>query len=96
MYEVLNIKRMMRVKSQTVRNRTAPPLVSGNKKRASKWGGMILISAGTSIEMLNHIPSGSEIKLCPQDKSLWEVLIPLDYTKNIKLLAKRLDAVAFL
>lgn len=93
MYEVLDVKRMMEVKSHAVRNRKSPP-TSTNKK--NPWGAMILVSSGTSIEKLKLLPEGSEIKLCLKDRTVWEVFIPKDYKKSVKLLAKRLDAVAFL
>lgn len=80
----------MRVKSPHVRNRKATP------SNRTQWGGMILIREGTSIQQLRLLPSGSEIRLCMQDKSVWEVFIPNNYKKSVKLLAKRLDAIAFM
>ena len=96
MYEVLNVKRMMEVKSPNVRNRKSIPKPSGNGNKKPQWRAVILVEGGLTLERLNHIPSGSEIKLCIQDKTVWEVFIPIDYKKSVKLLAKRLNAVAFL
>tara|TARA_R110001606_G_scaffold26275_1_gene84959 strand:+ start:27 stop:326 length:300 start_codon:yes stop_codon:yes gene_type:complete len=99
MYEVLDRPKYETIKSKNVKLRSRPPERSGGgaaNNRPSKWSAMILIAAGTSIEKLNHIPEGSLIKLCSQDRQCWEVLIPVGYTKNIRLLAKRLDAIAFL
>jgi hypothetical protein len=97
MYEVLKVKRMMQVKSNVVRNRKKIPVVQGGRGMTkAKWRAVILVEGGLTLERLNHIPSGSEIKLCIQDKTLWEIFIPEDYKKSVKLLAKRLDAVAFL
>ena len=97
MYEVLDVKRMMKVKSNHVRNRkTIPKAPSGRYPAKEMWGGVILVEGGLTLERLHHIPAGSEIKLCIQDKTLWEVFIPIDYKKSVKLLAKRLDAIAFL
>lgn len=97
MYEVLNVKRMMKVKSNVVRNRKkVPRAAAGRYSSVEKWQAVILVEGGLTLERLNHIPAGSEIKLCMQDKTLWEVFIPIDYKKSVKLLAKRLDAVAFI
>ena len=98
MYEVLDVSRMIRIKSPHVRNRTAPPVKRGVPKHENRnlWGGLLLINAGTPSEALRLLPDGSEIKCCIQDKSVWEVYIPLDFKKNVKLLAKRLDAIAFM
>lgn len=93
MYEVLNVKRMMEIKSYTVRNRKKPPTSSNSK---TPWRSMIVVSSGTPLEKLKLLPEGSEIKLCLQDRSIWEVFIPNNYKKSVKLLAKRLDAIAFL
>ena len=90
MYEVLDIPKMIRIKSPHVRHRKKPP---SNRKQ---WGGMILIREGTSMQQLRLLPSGSEIKICMQDKTVWEVFIPISFNKNIKLLAKRLNAIAFM
>ena len=88
---------MMQVKSNVVRNRkTIPKAPSGRYAAKETWSGVILVEGGLTLERLHHIPAGSEIKLCIQDKTLWEVFIPIDYKKSVKLLAKRLDAVAFL
>ena len=96
MYEVLKVKRMMEIKSSIVRNRKSIPRRTGNGSTGLKWKAVILVEGGLSLERLHHIPSGSMIKLCTNDKSLWEVFISPDYEKNVKLLAKRLDAVAFI
>lgn len=97
MYEVLDIKRMMTIKSPTVRSRSKPPQRrGGTNAQTRRWGGVFLISAGTSMDKLQHIPEGSDIKLCLQDRSLWEVMIPEDYEKNKKRLAERLNAIAFM
>lgn len=99
MYEVLDRSKYETIKSKNVKFRQSVPARSGGglaNDRPSKWSAMILISAGMSYEQLRHIPEGSLIKLCQQDRQCWEVLIPVGYEKNIKLLAKRLDAVAFL
>ena len=90
MYEVIDVQRMIRVKSTFVRNRKNVP------SRHNQWGGMILIRGGTPIQQLRLLPSGSEIKICMQDKTVWEVFIPRDFKKSVKLLAKRLDAIAFM
>ncbi len=87
----------MKVKSNVVRNRkTIPKASRGRYVSEETWGGVILVEGGLTLERLHHIPAGSEIKLCIQDKTLWEIFIPIDYKKSVKLLAKRLDAVAFL
>jgi len=96
MYEVLDVKRMMKIKSPHVRNRKSIPRPAGDRSRNPPWKAVILVEAGISLEKLNHIPAGSEIKLCIQDKTLWEVFIAHDCEENIKKLAKRLDAIAFL
>ena len=97
MYEVLDIPRMMRVKAPHVRNRKAIPREPGGKyANRDKWGGVILVKAGLSKEHFRLIPYGSAIKLCLQDRSVWEVYLPLNFKKSVKLLAKRLDAIAFM
>ena len=96
MYEVLDVPRMMRIKSPHVRNRKNLPTQIRRGPNRIHWGGMILIREGTSMQQLRLIPDGSEIKLCIQDKSVWEVYIPKEYKKSLKLLAKRLDAIAFM
>ena len=98
MYEVLDIPRMIRIKSPHVRNRSAPPQKRGiySDKTKNKWAGLLLINSGTPIEALKLLPDGSEIKCCIQDRSVWEVYIPINVKKSIKLLAKRLDAIAFM
>lgn len=97
MYEVLDVKRMMKVKSNHVRNRkTIPNAPAGRANNVKKWCAIILVEGGLSLERLHHIPAGSEIRLCIQDKTLWEIFIPENYKKSVKILAKRLDAIAFL
>lgn len=97
MYEVLDVKRMMKVKSPIVRSRKLPPQRrGGTNTKAIRWGGVFLVKSGTSMDKLQYIPAGSDIKLCMQDRSLWEVMIPTDYKKSKRLLAKRLDAIAFM
>lgn len=99
MYEVLDVKRMMRVKSTVVRNRQRIPKAAAGRSNPAngvEWCALILVEQGLSLEKLNAIPAGSIIKLCIQDKTLWEIFIPKDYKKSIKMLAKRLDAVAYL
>lgn len=87
----------MQVKSNVVRNRkTIPKASRGRYVSKETWGGVILVEGGLTLERLHHIPAGSEIRLCMQDKTLWEVFIPINYKKSVKLLAKRLDAIAFL
>lgn len=96
MYEVLDVKRMMRVKSTIVRNRQRIPKAAAGRSNGDEWCALILVEQGLSLEKLNAIPAGSVIKLCIQDKTLWEIFIPKGYKKNIKMLAKVLDAVAYL
>ena len=96
MYEVLDVKRMMQIKSPHVRNRKSIPKPSGNGNKKPLWKAVILVEAGLSLEKLSATPAGSQIKLCIQDKTLWEVFVPYYYQGNVKNLAKRLDAVAFM
>ena len=97
MYEVLDIQKMMRVKASHVRNRQSIPKTPGGRHaNKDKWGGVILVKAGLPKEQFRLIPAGSELKQCIQDKSVWEVFIPLEFKKSKKLLAKRLDAIAFM
>ena len=97
MYEVLNVKRMMKVKSPHVRNRKKIPKASRGRYHSKEtWCGVILVEGGLSLEKLHHIPAGAELKLCLQDRALWEVFIPIEYKKSVKLLAKRLDAIAYM
>ena len=87
----------MKVKSPIVRARKLPPQRRGGTiDKTMRWGGVFLVNSGTSMDKLQHIPAGSNIKLCMQDRSLWEVMIPEDYKKNKRILAKRLDAIAFM
>tara|TARA_R110000796_G_scaffold163631_3_gene280605 strand:+ start:6986 stop:7282 length:297 start_codon:yes stop_codon:yes gene_type:complete len=98
MYEVLDQPRMDAVKEARVRNRKHLPKLAGIKRdyRKPKWGAMILISGGTSTEKLMNLPCGSEMKICLTDRSIWEVFIPADSKENIKILAKKLDAIAYM
>tara|TARA_R110000796_G_scaffold70400_2_gene160187 strand:+ start:12044 stop:12340 length:297 start_codon:yes stop_codon:yes gene_type:complete len=98
MYEVLDKDRMKAVKAQHVRERRHLPKLAGiyNADRKPKWVAMILVSSGTSMDKLKHLPGGCEIKLCMLDKAVWEILVPTDFKDNKELLAKRLDAIAFL
>lgn len=97
MYEVLDIQKMMRVKASHVRNRQSIPREPGGRHaNKDKWGGVILVKAGLPKEQFRLIPSGAAIKLCLQDRSVWEVYLPLNFKKSVKLLAKRLDAIAFM
>jgi hypothetical protein len=97
MYEVLDIPKMMKVKASHIRNRSRIPVRSnGNANTKVKWGGLILVKAGLSKEQFRLIPAGSELKHCIQDRSVWEIYIPAEFKKSKKLLAKRLDAIAFM
>jgi len=95
MYEVLDVKSMMTVKSKIIRTRKHIPNSMG-KNSKPLWSCILLIKAGTSIDRLNHLPSGSHIKMVMQDRTVWEVFIPAEFKKSKKLLAKRLDAIAFM
>ena len=86
----------MRVKSSHIRNRPRIPSDTGRYAKGNKWGGLILIKAGLPKEQLELIPAGSELKMCLKDSSVWEVFIPVEFKKSVKLLAKRLDAIAFM
>ena len=97
MYEVLDIPKMMRVKASHIRNRSRIPVRSnGSSINKNKWGGLILVKSGLPKEYFRLIPDGSELKLCIQDRSVWEIYIPLEFKKNTKLIAKRLNAIAFM
>jgi len=94
MYEVLDIPRMMKVKSPVVRGRKHIPKGSSDPKL--RYGAVFLVRAGMSLDLLNDLPDGTVIKVCLQDRSLWEVFVPGEFKKSKKLFAKRLDAVAFM
>ena len=97
MYEVLDIPKMMRVKASHIRNRSRIPMrANANTVNKNKWGGLILVKAGLPKEQFRLIPAGSELKQCIQDKSVWEIFLPVEFKKSKKLLAKRLDAIAFM
>lgn len=97
MYEVLDIPKMMKVKASHIRNRSRIPVRSnGSAINKNKWGGLILVKAGLPKEQVRLIPAGSELKQCIQDPSVWEIYIPAEFKKSKKLLAKRLDAIAFM
>ena len=95
MYEVLDIPKMIDIKAKHVRGIERLPKAPGDKK-TSRWGGMMIIRSGTGRDKLNFLPEGCELKMCLQDTSVWEVFIPAEYKKSKKLLAKRLDAIAFM
>ena len=95
MYEVLDIPKMMKVKAPHIRNRSRIPKDSGGKHK-QKWGGLILVRAGLSKEQMNLIPDGSSLRMCYSDPSVWEVYVPASFKHSKKLLAKRLNAVAFM
>lgn len=97
MYEVLDIPRMIRIKAGYVRNRKHIPKDQGMRRmKIPKWGGMILVDSKLSKEQFQLIPAGSDIKMCIQDPSVWEIFIPSEFKKSRKLLAKRLDAIAYM
>ena len=97
MYEVLDIPKMMKVKATHIRTRKHIPKHNTNRRaKDSKWGGLILVKAGLRKEQFLQIPAGSQLILCIQDPSVWELYIPVEFKKNVKLLAKRLDAIAFM
>ena len=80
MYEVLDVKQMMKVSPQT--RRRAKPIQGFNST--------ILLRPGTDLSL---IPPNSEIRYA---NGSWECHTPLTNKKILKKLAKRLDAVAFL
>lgn len=80
MYVVLDIPKMMRVKSQT-RNRKRP--ISG-------YNSTLLLRPGTNISL---IPPNSEIRYT---NGSWEVHMQIHNKKIVEMLAKRLDAIAFI
>lgn len=97
MYEVLDIPRMMSIKSATVRNRQRiPKRPNGPKARQDNWSGLLVLKAGTPVELLRLLPPDTELRQCVHDKSVWEAYLPHNFKKSVKLLAKRLDAIAFM
>lgn len=80
MYEVLDVKEMMKARSP-IRKRTKP--ISG-------FNSTILLRPGTDISI---IPPNSEIRY---SNGSWECHTQLTNKKILKKLAKTLDAIAFL
>ena len=80
MYEVLDVKKMMKVSSQT--RRRAKPIAGFNST--------ILLKPGTDLSL---IPPDSEIRYA---NGSWECHTMLSNKKILKKLSKALDAVAFL
>ena len=97
MYEVLDVEKMMRIKSATVRNRQRIPIKpNGRRSGKENWSGLIVLKAGTPIQLLRLLPSDTELKQCVHDKSVWEAYLPHDFNNSVRLLAKRLNAIAFM
>ena len=97
MYEVLDVPRMMKIKSATIRNRQRIPVrPNGRNSGKENWSGLIVLKAGTPVELLRFLPENTELRQCVHDKSVWEAYLPHDFKKSVKLLAKRLDAIAFM
>ena len=80
MYIVLDIPTMMKTKTQT-RNRRKP--IKG-------YNSTLLLRPGTPVDL---IPPGSEIRYA---NGSWEVHTPLHNKKIVEMLAKQLDAVAYM
>lgn len=83
MYEVLDVKVMVRdIRTQQVRKRTKP---------LRGYESVLLCKPGTSMKW---IPPNSLIKKTPE--GYWEVYTLIKNKKTLKMLAKVLDAVAYL
>lgn len=81
MYEVLNVRDMMKKTTHHVRKR---------KNALNGYNSVILLKGGVDITL---IPPNSELR---KVGDLWEVHMPLKNQEIVKKLAKHLDAVAFL
>lgn len=81
MYEVIDVKHMMKKTTHHVRKR---------RQALKGYDSVLLLRAGTKLDL---IPANSELR---KVGDVWEVHIPIKNKEIVKKLALALDAVAFL
>lgn len=81
MYEVLDVKTMMKKATLHARRRVRP---------AAGYKSVMMLKGGTKLDL---VPPGSEIR---RVGDVWEVHMPIQNKEIVKKLAKVLDAIAFI
>lgn len=85
MYQILDARRMMRVRAFQTRRR---------KKSPKGFNSSILLAPGTNVKMLDQIPDGSMLQRTIE--GFWEAHVNVDSKENLKKIAKAVDAIAYL